>query len=348
MKSIKVTIKILGFVAIMLQCTTLSAQNSPQPLENLKNGLNSDFFNIGMVIQSNFRYSFEDDNFEGGRTFQVPNARIDFKGNVGGGYFYRAHFNLVKEPNLLDAYMGYKYDNRLTIIVGKQKPTQSLDFILTPQDYDFLDRAKIIKRLVAFRELGISARGTLGDLYYYIGLFNGSDMSNNPSNSFYSIGRLQYTIKNVGPGEIKLGISGSKGDGEVNRVSTNGSNYRVTERNILGTDIQINADKWLFRAEYTHSWLESNSPQSTVFPNLEEELFGYYFTAGYNVSKELMLVGRFQGWNRELDAKDNYQTTVGLKYLATTNISFRLNLDVYSPDLGDRKMGIGAMMQFRF
>ena len=352
MKAIPWSCLKLGVVSILLLSTSLSAQNDSSITNDLKNGLKSDYFNVSMLLQTNFRYSIEDDyhlqhRYLAGRTFQLANARLDIKGNVDGGYFYRMHFNVAREPNLLDAYVGYKYDDRLIITAGRQKPSQSIDFIPAPQDYDFLDRARITRRLVAFRELGVSAQGTLGNFNYYFGLFNGDDINIGPYNRFYGIGRLQYSIKNVIPGEIILGVSGSQGEGGVIRESHFGGNYWVHERSILGSDIQIKTNKWMFKVEYLHSWLEYNFDEP-VFPSREVELFGYYFSAGYNITEKIQLLGRFQGWNREGNYNDNYQTTLGLKYFATPNVSFRLNLDVYKPDYEDRQMGIGAMMQFRF
>ena len=337
-----------GLVSILLLTTSLNAQDNTPSFDDLKNGIKSDYFNVSMLLQSNFRYSFEDDDFQGGRTFQVPNARLDIKGNVEGGYFYRAFFNVAREPNLLDAYVGYKYDNRLIITAGRQKPSQTIDFIPPPDDYDFLDRARITRRLVAFRETGVSAKGTLGNFFYYVGLFNGSGTNNNPLNKFYGIGRLQYSIKNVIPGEIVLGVSGSQGEGWVNRVAPSGFDYLVYDREILGMDMQILTDKWFFKSEYLHSWQKYLFPESPTFPLREHELFGYHLSAGYLLSEKLQLLGRIQGWNRENDYNDIYQTTLGMKYFATPNVSFRLNLDIYKPDFGDRKMGVGAMMQFKF
>lgn len=333
----------LSLLLILLLNVDILAQENTEGLDSqLKSRLQTENFRLGLLVQTNFRYSFEDDNFQGGRTFQLANARVDLRGNLDGGFFYRVFVNMSSEPNLLDAFVGYRYDARLRIIAGAQKPQQTTDFIPPPQSTDFMSRARITGLLVQRREIGLSAQGDIENFYYYAGIFNGSGLSANNNNKLYAIGRLQYTTREVIPGFIRFAISGSHGNSAGINSGANGPLLRGT-RSIVGADIHVETDKIKIKAEYLTGELETvRSPLAT------ETISGYYVSGGYKIDPKWMFVSRFQGWHFDLNDESHTQITLGAKYQATSLISFRFNIDVYSPENGDSQAGAGVMMQFSF
>lgn len=343
MRRITITLLVLLFASSGI----IIAQNQQSLDEQLRSIVKSEPFNISMLFQSTFRYSFEDDGFQGGRTFQIPQGRLDFRGNLDGGYFYRLHVNMVTEPNLLDAYVGYKHNDQLILTLGRQKPMQSPDFIPGPQAIDFMSRARITGFLVQFREFGLSAQGTTGDFYYFAGLFNGTSSSNNLGNDFYSVARVQYTFQNVGSGFLRLGLHGAHGSGSTTRPAPFGGSILVSDRSVIGFDAQYQTNKWKLKGEYMYGRYDDTLLQS-IFLIRDETLSGFYINGAYNVSDELKFVGRFQNWKREDPREMNYQSTLGIIYQATSIVSFRVNLDVYTPVNGSNQAGIGAMMQVYF
>jgi phosphate-selective porin len=180
--------------------------------DSLKQFLNKEYFKVNVLIQAEGRYSFEDDDFQGGRTFRVANARVSIKGVLENGFFYRVYFNTAPSPKLLDAFVGYKFSEGLSLSLGAMKPKQTLDYIPNPAAHNFVDRTEMTALLVGSRELGVAATGNLGDFYYYAGLFNGSRMNANNNNKFYGIGRVQYTVTKDLPGYVKVGLHGSHGN----------------------------------------------------------------------------------------------------------------------------------------
>ena len=124
------------------------------------------------MIQAGLRYSLQNDNFQGGRSFEVPTVRLSIKGIVDSRFFYKVNFDLADEPNLLDAYIGYKLNEALRITAGAMKPRQSIDYIPDPGSKYFIDRARITGLLVQSREIGLSAEGTIKGFYYFAGIFN--------------------------------------------------------------------------------------------------------------------------------------------------------------------------------
>lgn len=92
--------------ALLLSISAHAQEN--QSLDNqLRENLQKNYINLNVLIQSEGRYSFQNDDFQGGRSFSVPNARISIKGNLDGGFFYRVFVDAAPKPVLLDAYVGY-------------------------------------------------------------------------------------------------------------------------------------------------------------------------------------------------------------------------------------------------
>lgn len=315
--------------------------NEPGMDDQFRSMLTQDYFRVNMLVQSVARFSFEDNSFLGGRGFSVPNARVSLRGNVDGGFYYRVFVNMASEPNLLDAFVGYRYDERLRITAGAQKPTQTLDFTPPPQNIEFISRARITGQLVQSREIGVSAQGDFDNLYYYFGVFNGNRLRNNNNNRLYTIGRLQYTINDVIPGFIKVAGSGSFGNSSGVQ-SGNAGPVLGGERTIFGVDIHAETDLVLFKAEFLTGDLELPGGL------LKEKISGYYLTGGYKVRDNTQLLARYQTVFYDLSDFWESQITLGAKRQVTSLISFRFNLDIYSPKSGDPQYGASTMMQFNF
>ncbi len=114
---------LLSFVVLLSNSTLAQYDNS---LDQIKSTIQKDAFTVNSLLQSGFRYSLQDDNFQSGRTFEAANARFSVKGILDYKFYYRIHFNLVREPNLLDAYIGYKFNDALSITTGAMKPNRYL------------------------------------------------------------------------------------------------------------------------------------------------------------------------------------------------------------------------------
>jgi hypothetical protein len=337
----KILFLILFATLIFQSAQSQTTENDPSLDDQLRSMLTKDYFRVNMLVQSVARFSFEDNTFLGGRGFSAPNARVSLRGNLDGGFYYRILVNMASEPNLLDGFVGYRYDQRLRITAGAQKPSQTLDFLPPPQQYDFISRARITGQLVQSREIGLSAQGDLDNLYYYLGIFNGNRLRNNNNNRLYSIGRLQYTINDVIPGFIKIGVNGSFGN-SAGVQSGNAGPVLGGERTIFGADVHAETDQVLIKAEFLTGDLEL--PGGV----LKDKISGYYLTGGYKVSDNVQLLARYQTVFYDLSDFYESQITLGVKRYVTSLISFRFNLDFYSPKNGDSQQGASMMMQFSF
>lgn len=326
----------------LLLAISAQAQENPSLDDQLREYLHKDYFKLNVLVQSEGRFSFQDDAFQGGRSFDVPNARISIRGNLNGGFFYRVFVDAAPKPVLLDAFVGYKLADAFSFTLGAQKPRQTLDFIPDPGSHNFVDRANMTGLLVGSRELGISATGDIGGFYYYAGVFNGNRLENNNNNKFYGIGRLQYTVKDVLPGYMQLAVSGSHGNSEGTISGSRGPSLRG-KRTILGSDIELELNRFYFAAEYLQGDLET-----VDLPNVNELISGYYFTGGFRWSEKTMTFARWQSWSyRELGTNES-KLTLGTNIDFTDIVGLVLNLDMYKPDQGDTLYGASFILQVQF
>lgn len=325
---------IIAFNLIVLNSTTADEEPLAQ---QIRSAVQREAFTFNALVQSACRYSLADDRFQGGRTFEAANARLSLRGNLDGGFYYRLLFNLVKEPNLLDAYIGYRLSDAMRITMGAMKPKQSLDYIPNPGSTDFIDRARITGLLVQSREIGVSFEGNVGGLYYFSGIFNGNKLSSNNNNELYGIGRLQYTFK-----DLQIAVQGSHGNSPGVQSGSAGPVLRGS-RTILGGDIRLEADRLLLAAEYLAGSLE------TVADTTKMELIsGYYITAGYRILEKTMLLSRWQSWGyREQDFRD-YQFSFGFNHNFTGITSCQLNADAYFPEKSAARYGLSFLLQVQF
>lgn len=318
------------------------AQDSLSLDHQLRSHLHKDYFTLNLLIQSEGRFSFQDNDFQSGRSFYMPNARISIKGNLDGGFFYRVFVDIAPKPVLLDAYAGYKLNDTFSFTIGAQKPKQTLDYIPDPGSHNFVDRTDMTGLLVGSRELGISANGDIGGFHYYAGLFNGNRLESNNNNKFYGIGRLQYTVKNNLPGYIQFAVNGSHGDSE-GTISGSSGPYLRGKRTIVGSDIEFQLNSLYFAAEYLQGDLET-----VDLPDVNELISGYYFTGGLKWSEKIMTLARWQSWSYSKRETTESKFTLGTNINFTNITGLVLNLDMYQPDQGDALYGASFIFQVQF
>ncbi|MDA3815806.1 MAG: porin [Prolixibacteraceae bacterium] len=334
-----------SFFTILFLLPFVRVAGQDEPLaEQIKDKIQHEAFTVNSILQTGFRYSLADDGFQGGRTFELGNARISLRGSIDNGFYYRLFLNFAGEPNLLDAYIGYRLNDGLRFTLGAMKPKQSLDFIPSPASTDFIDRTRIAGLLVQSRELGLSAEGDLGGFYYFAGLFNGNKHRlNNNNNKFYTIGRAQYTFREIIPGYLQFAVQGSYGD--TPGVQTGNAGPILSgARTIMGTDFRLETNNYILAAEYLTGDLEieKNDAEQT------ETISGYYITGGYSISDKTMILGRWQNWNHKLDNTDDNQLTIGVNQGITSIASMQFNFDSYYPHIGETQYGLSFLLQIAF
>ena len=335
----------LLFIILITAGKTYAQERSLDSL--LKQNLRNEYFKINMLMQTEGRYSIGDEKIYGGSQFGVANARISFRGNLDNGFFYRLYTNFSNEPELLDAFIGYKFSEGLRITTGQMKPKQTLDYIPNPGATDFIDRAVITGKLVASREIGIALDGNIGDLYYYAGTFNGRNPLEIPAqDDLYFIGRLQYTFRDLVPGFIQIAANASHGGSASGNMGGSGPDIEG-KRTTYGTDFRLESNQWILAAEYL-------AGEYQLLNTSEDEMMdGYYATLGYAVNDEVTILSRWQNYSLDHQDFNAFDTssdmlTLGLNIQTTEFISFQVNAEILMPDNQDNKLGLSGVFQLQF
>ena len=318
-------------------------QKDTLPLSELPSIIKTEPFTMNVLLQAGFNYSLRDDDFLGGRGFEAANARISIRGNWDSGFYYRLFFNLVREPNILDAFIGYKFADELQVAFGAMKPLQTLDHIPNPGATDFINRAQITGLLVQSREIGLSAIGDVGNLFYFAGIYNGNGLNlENSNNRFYGIGRLQYTLLESGDDKLQIAISGSNGNSEGAQSGNSGPMLRG-QRSIAGADLRLEWSRWIFATEYLTGRLETEN-----FADRKEQISGYYFTLGYYFLDRTAFLGRWQSWDFKEKGDTDRQLTLGVNHDFNDITGFQINYDLYMPEFGRNQSGFSIILQIQF
>lgn len=332
-------------VMLLLSVSLLQAQDTTTAKKRI---VDNDYMKLHALAQGVFRFSIEDDNFMGGRGFQLPCAILYADGHIDKHFYYRVMFNAAKDPVLLDGYLGYAYSKAFKVQVGAMRPMMSLDFLPNPAVTDFISRTAISGKLVQAREIGLSVLGDIGQWQYYVGIFNGNKLSlSNSNNRFYYMGRLQYALPQVLDGVLKIGANASYGDSTMLTIA-NGGPHVTGERTIWGADLYWQGKKWFVKGEYMRG--DYDTEIVNALGNTEaatDALSGYYGTVGYQFKPKAVCMARWQAWAYE-EADDTFnQLSLGMKYFFGKYTSGRINFDAYMPnkDGEDNKYGFSLMLQ---
>ena len=346
-------LKLVLLVFFSCHCFQTHILGNPLNAENLQKDtlvlreltplIKTEPFTMNVLLQAGFNYSLRDDDFLGGRTFEATNARISIRGSWESGFYYRLFFNLVREPNILDAFIGYKFADELQVAFGVMKPQQTLDFIPDPGSMDFIRRTQITRLLVQSREIGVSAIGDLGNFSYFVGLYNGNGLERrNNNNKFYGIGRAQYRILKKGDDKLEIAISGSNGNSAGVQSGNSGPMLRG-QRSIAGADLRLEWSNWIFATEYLIGRLET-----VDLPDRKEQISGYYLTLGYYFLERTSFLTRWQSWDFKEMGDTDSQLTLGVNHDFNDITGFQINYDLYMPEFGRNQSGFSVILQIQF
>jgi hypothetical protein len=328
-----------GFTAPPLE----ARQQDPEPLtEQLLALTQNDPFRITALITAAGHFSFEDDDFRGGRAFRVDHARLGVGGALDGGFDYRFQFEFAREPNLLDAYVGYRLSERANLRVGAQKPQITAELLPSPAGTDFMDRARLVGAQLRAREVGVSLFGDLEGLRYDLGLYNGTGVATNVDNRFLFTGRVAHDVGTAGGAPLTAGFNLAYGQCQAAQCGLSGFTGNGSRRT-LGGDVRYESDRWIVAGEILSTTMEV---VAATFD--EERILGYYLTGGYKLSDQTVLLARWDRLEfRELDQR-NSLIVLGLDHGLTRLMTFQMNLLTLVDGDADNQTGLSAGLQFVF
>ena len=144
-----------------------------------------------------------------GTATEVRRAWLGFEGTMPVGIGYRFDADLTNSSlALADAYISYKANRNLTLVLGNQRPFTGLEDMTAVLNTTFMERSSFSQAFGFERRVGIAANYKTKDVLVEAGLFadDMSSMSADTDKSWSLNGRVVFMPK-LGNGTLHLGAS---------------------------------------------------------------------------------------------------------------------------------------------
>lgn len=333
----------LGFTFGQLQAHAASNDGDEPRAEELRNRFKGDDFSLGILLQTQGFYSFADNDFNGGRSWDLGSTRIDLRGTVDRNFTYRVRVYFLSQQQNIDARVGWRYSDNFEIIAGAFKPYTSRELDPSPGRIDFVRRARLVSAMMNTLETGVSALGQYGGLKYRIGIYNGDGVSGIASqndNRFLYTARLSYDFEPLDGLSFETGVNGALNRSRQESVGNSGLTS-LGDRILYGAYLKFDTDMFFGTAEYMKTHFDT-----VEFDNLTETITGGYATAGLRINEKNEVLGRWDFLEYDLSGRHSDMLVLGWNYYPTSVISFRLN--VLTMLNGERQGQTGASGVFQF
>ena len=152
------------------------------------------------AVQADSHFFSEDGSHRSTDSFDLKQARVWLEGYVFNNIYYKIMPDFAASGNILpDAYIDYAYNPAVNLLVGKFKPSLSLERLQGDSDGTFLERA-FPTYLASNRDVGIQVHGAFAKpgytaetvpgpidsknfITYQLGVGNGSGDDGSPNNN---------------------------------------------------------------------------------------------------------------------------------------------------------------------
>jgi len=317
-------------------------ESAPEPLaEQLKDRVKSDVFSLGMLLQTRAVFSFDEDDFNGGRKFDLGATRLDFRGTLDNSYTYQLQLEFRNSMSIVDAELGYRYSEKFRVVGGASKPYISIDLDPGAGNTDFINRARQVGAMMNSREIGITAIGDSENFNYRIGIYNGTGLSRQNDGTFMYTARFGYDF-DLNEGVLKTGVSGFLDQTELSAVGNTGL---ISEKNriLYGAFLEYDSDSVFGSAELLQTRFEP-----AQFDVDEETITGFFITLGTKLNPRNELLGRWDYLDYDITDSPSSLFTLGWNHQATSLISFAVNLLAEVNEDEGPRAGLAGQMQFQF
>ncbi len=336
-------IKFLSFLIVLIGLSGITIAQTQEPLaDNLTDKLKSDYFNFSLLLQSEGVFSFEDNDFMGGRQFDMGATRIDIRGDVDGGFTYRFQGDFRRQVTVLDAQVGYRFNPNHRIVAGAFKPFLSIELDPNPGNTLFMNRARQVGAMMNSREIGVTLLGQESGFNYRIGVYNGTGLDRTNDNNFMFTARLGYDFDLGNNSTLGLGINSMLNQTENHRVGNTGQRSEG-DRLLYGGFLKYDSPGLFGEFELLVTTFDS-----TIFDGNEETVLGFVGTLGYNLNEKNQLLARWDHLETDLMNESSELFILGWNHQATRLISFQVNIMAQIEDGMDDQFGIAGVMQFQF
>lgn len=339
---LNITVTVFLTVLLLTFGTALNqlaeAQDSEPLTDQMRDLLKSEPFNVNFLLQSEAAFTFKDDDFLGGNGFGLGSTRLQFDGEVDGGYSYEMELELRNSPSVVDANVGYKSSDSFAIKVGMQKPDIGLDLQPGPGKTDFIDRARFIGLILNRREIGITALGKVDKFDYMVAVYNGTGLSLENEGNLMYVAKGAFTFEQSNSGRLYVGANGAINGTEGENI---GGLRSEGDRLIYGAFIDYRSKNWLGAAEVLMTSFESFAQQQ------DETITGAYVTIGNNITEKDQLLARMEHIGFDVQDTNSNLYIFGWNHQATSVISFQVNALAQIDD-NEEYFGVLGNFQYEF
>lgn len=333
----------LGLLISLFAYPLFAQQNEPLS-DRLNDRLKSEELQVGVLLQSIGVFSFDDDNFNGGRKFDLGATRLDVRGLVDSNYMYRLQVDLRRSSPVIDAQVGYHFSDSFKLVTGAFKPFLSADLDPSPANTDFINRARQVGAMMNSREIGVTALGDFeGGFNYRFGMYNGTGLTRQNDNKFLYTARVGYTT-DLDQGSLEFGFQGALNQTRLTNVGNTGLTSRG-DRTLFGGFFSFDLESIFGTFEFLQTQFDLATGQGA-----EETITGFYGTLGNRLTDNNELLIRWDRLDFDVSRSASDLLTLGWNHQATSLISFQVNalFRIEDDDMMDDQFGLSGNFQFSF
>lgn len=309
------------------------AQEEPI-LADLRGKLKSEALSVGVLAQFGGTLQFDPEEATNG--FRIRNARISLRGNLDSGFNYFMQTELVSSIALLDARLGYDFNDRVGIHAGLYKAPFGGGYLITLSKVDLVERS-LLTTLVPRRQVGVTLHGNNPSnvVRYTIGMFNGNGrtLGGNDNNAMMFVGRVVASPRIEG--QLDIGINFS--------FSEDGAGEARTIWQRMGADFRYTRDQLLLSGEVVYT---DSNPEAAGIAGTNP--LGYHATIGYMIKPGVQqILLRFDALDRDIPGVDaQNQLVFGYNYWPTG--AFLLQVNYLLPVDASTTLGHAIIAKLQF
>ena len=195
-----------------------------------------------------------------------------------------------------EAYVAYKPNDKLNIIIGKQKPKFSLDWSTSSREIVTMERNILINNFGIEYETGASVSGKNGNWTYYAGVFSNDVGNSGPNRRFDKGEEMEFGGLNGGWSFIATAGYDAKElfgtEKAVIRADYMHSDHKMKDDLLFRFDdsfaasLNIKDGKWGVITEFLYASGDDSVRHSG-------DMWGFYVMPTYDINKKLQVVARY-------------------------------------------------------
>ncbi|MCW9705400.1 porin [Fodinibius salsisoli] len=308
---------------LIVTATSVYAQDQSKfnkQADKLQQHLKNDFFSLSFLVQG--LADFRPERVAGHNGFNINYGRFKLSGIFDNKFGYNLQATMLKSPSVIDANIYFKPISNLSIKTGLFKSPFTHEYLTGASSILFIDRSVVVNQLGTKRQLGIQVDTYTSNQRFRFtgGVFNGNNYggNNNADGHFQYIGRAEAYLGQNSTSTAKVGVSISHEQKDTPATSGNLQSTFQGKQTLIGSYFSINQNKLLLDGEIIYGWMESPNDQ-------EYNPYGYYFTAGYDVTPVSQLLLRWDSFSGESLTGDMDSIVAGFNYVPNKFTKLKLN-----------------------